>query len=100
MRISNFKKFDLNKMIHKELNKNLVKYFISKNYSKLKSDKITKVAYKNFYFFKFSSKSFFRRSCIRTGLCRSVFRFFKLSRYNCRFFASNGLFVGISKASF
>ena len=100
MRISNFKKFDLNKMIHKELNKNLVKYFISKNYSELKSDKITKVAYKNFYFFKFSSKSFFRRSCVRTGLCRSVFRFFKLSRYNCRFFASNGLFVGVSKASF
>ena len=100
MRISNFKKFDLNRMINKELNKNLVKYFISNNYSILKSDKITKIAYKNFYFFKLSSKSFFRRSCIRTGLCRSVFRFFKLSRYLCRHFASNALFIGVSKASF
>jgi len=100
MRPSNFKKFDLKRMVSKELYKNYVKYFISKNYSFLKSDKITKVAYKNFYFFKFSSKSFFRRSCIRTGLCRSVFRFFKLSRYTCRYFASNGLFIGVSKASF
>jgi len=100
MRVSNFKKFDLKKMVNKELYKNYIKYFISKNYSILKSDKITKIAYKNFYFFKFSSKSFFRRSCIRTGLCRSVSRFFKLSRYSCRQFASNGLFIGVSKASF
>ena len=100
MRVKNLNKFDFKCMINKELYKNYVKYFISNNYSILKSDKITKVAYKNFYFFKFSSKSFYRRSCIRTGLCRSVFRFFKLSRYTCRFFASNGLFIGVSKASF
>jgi ribosomal protein S14 len=100
MRVENFKKFDLKKMVRKELYKNYVKYFISNNYSILKSDKITKVAYKNFYFYKFSSKSFFRKACIRTGLCRSVFRFFKLSRYYCRLYASNGLFIGVSKASF
>lgn len=100
MRISNFKKFDLNKIIHKELNKNFIKYFISRNYSYLKSDKIIKIAYKNYYFYKFSSKSFFRRCCIRTGLCRSVFRFFKLSRYSCRLYASKGFFSGVRKASF
>jgi len=100
MHVNNFKKFDLKKMAQKELHKNFVKYFISSNYSILKSDKITKVAYKNFYFFKFSSKSFFRRACIRTGLCRSVFRFFKLVRYQCRYFASKGLFIGVRKASF
>jgi ribosomal protein S14 len=100
MRVRNFNKFDLKKMVNKELNKNYIKYFISNNYSTLKSDKITKVAYKNFYFFKFSSKSFFRRSCVRTALCRSVFRFFKLNRYSCKSFASKGLFIGVSKASF
>lgn len=100
MNLHNFSKFHTSKMITKEINKNLVKFFISNKHASLKSDKIIKIAYRNFYFYKNSSTSFFRRSCIRSGNCRSVFRFFKMSRYLCRFYASNGFFVGVSKASF
>ena len=100
MNLNNFKKYDLNKMVNKELHKNLTKYFISNNNCNLKSNKIIKIAYRNFYFYKFSSTSFFRRSCIRSGVCRSVFRFFKISRYICRYYASNGMFIGLRKSSF
>lgn len=100
MNLHNFKKFNIKKLIIKELYKNLVKFFISNKYSLLKSDKIIKIAYRNNYFYKNSSISFFRRSCIRSGNCRSVFRFFKMSRYLCKFYASNGFLVGIRKASF
>ena|ERR1700749_2543321 len=93
-------KFNVNKLITKELYKNLTKYFISNKYKVLKSDKIIKIAYKYFYFNKFYSVSFFRRSCIRSTKCNSVFRFFKMSRYLCKYYASNGFFVGLRKASF
>jgi len=100
MNIKNFKKFDLKRMQNKELNKNLIKFIISNKYSILKSNKIIKLAYSSFYFYKFSSISFFRRSCLYSGNCRSVFRFFKMSRFKCRFYASSGILNGLRKASF
>lgn len=100
MNLNNFLKFDTKKMIIKEVNKNLVKFFISNKYKILKSNKIIKIAYRNNYYLKSASSSYFRRSCLRSGNCRSVFRFFKMSRYICRFLASNGFFTGLRKASF
>lgn len=93
-------KFNSKKLIIKETFKNWTKFFIANKYSLLKSDKIIKMAYKYKYFYKFSSISYFRRACVRSTKCNSVFRFFKMSRYICRDFASNAFFSGISKASF
>jgi ribosomal protein S14 len=92
--------FNIKKMINKEYYKNLTKFFIANKCYKLKSNKIIKIAYRYFYFYKFSSISYFRRSCVKSTKCNSVFKFFKMSRYLCRLYASNGFFVGIIKASF
>jgi ribosomal protein S14 len=93
-----FKKFKLT--LNKEVEKNIFKYFLSFKYSNLKSNKIIKLAYKNLYFYKYTSISFFRRACLATGGCRSVFRFFKLSRYTIRIYALSGIIGGLRKASF
>lgn len=100
MNLKNFKKFDIKTMILKEVNKNLVKFIICNKNGNLKTDKVIKLAYRYFYFYKFSSNSFFRRSCIYSGNCRSVFRFFKMSRFNCRYYAFKGMLQGLQKASF
>ena len=100
MNIFTFNKFDTKNLKKKELKKNITKFYLSNKYSILKSDKIIKKAYQNLYYNKYSSVSYFRRSCLVTGNCRSVFRFFKLSRYTCRLYASNGLLTGLRKASF
>lgn len=100
MRIYNFKKYKINQMISKELKKNLIKFFLSNKYNEFKSKKIINFIYRNKIYNKFSSISFFRRSCIQSGSCRSVSRHFKLSRYLCRYYASNGFFSGLRKASF
>jgi ribosomal protein S14 len=100
MNIFAFKKYKIKYMITKELKKNLVKFFLANQYKNFKSNKIIKFIYRNKYYYKYSSISFFRRSCILSGNCRSVFRFFKLSRYLCRYYASNGYIVGLRKASF
>lgn len=96
----NYKKFDIKNMIKKELYKNLVKFFISNKYQILKSNKIIKIAYRNKYYLKQASTSYFRRCCLFLNRGRSIFRFFKMSRYVCRFYASNGLLTGLRKASF
>ena len=93
-------KFKTNMMIKKELKKNLSKFIFLNKYSTLKSNSIIKMAYRNFYFYKYSSSSFFRRSCIKTMWSRSVFRFFKLCRYLSRHYFSNGLLTGVRLASF
>jgi ribosomal protein S14 len=100
MTIYSFNKFKIKKSINKEMKKNLIKYYLSNQYSNLKSKKIIKFAYINLYFYKYSSISFFRRSCLVTGNCKSVFSFFKLSRYTARSYASKGLIIGLRKASF
>lgn len=93
-------KFETCKMIKKELKKNLSKFMLLNKYSILKSNSIIKMAYRNFYFYKYSSSSFFRRSCVKTMWSRSVFRFFKLCRYLSRFYFLNGLSSGVRLASF
>jgi len=60
----NKRKFETCKMIKKELKKNLSKFMLLNKYSILKSNSIIKMAYRNFYFYKYSSSSFFRRSCV------------------------------------
>jgi|ERR1700679_56760 ribosomal protein S14 len=95
-----FNKFKIKECINKEMKKNLLKYFLSNKYSSLKSKKIIKFAYNHLYFYKYSSISFFRRSCLVTGNCKSVFSFFKLSRYTARSYASKGFITGLRKASF
>jgi hypothetical protein len=62
----NKNKFETIKMEKKELKKNLSKFMLLNKYSNLKSDKIIKMVYRNFYFYKYSSISFFRRSCVIT----------------------------------
>ena len=100
MNIFTFKKYDMKKFKNKELKKNLIKYFLSNQYKNFITNKIVKFIYRNKFYYKYSSISFFRRTCILSGNCRSVFRFFKLSRYHCRYYASNGFVVGLRKASF
>jgi ribosomal protein S14 len=58
------------------------------------------MAYKRKYFFKYSSKSFFRKSCLISGNCRSVSSFFKLSRHKIKLYISKGFLSGLRKASF
>ena len=96
----NKKKFKIKLMEKKELKKNLSKFILLNKYNNIKSNKIIKMIYRNFYFYKYSSISFFRRSCILTMWSRSVFRFFKLCRYSSRLYFSNGLFVGVRLSSF
>lgn len=100
MSIFAFKKYKIKKLIIKELKKNLVKYFLSNQHYNFKSNKIIKFIYRNKFYYKYMSISFFRRNCILSGNCKSIFRFFKLSRYHCRYYASNGFIVGLRKASF
>jgi ribosomal protein S14 len=100
MNIFSFNKFKLSKMKRKELKKNISKFYLSNKYREFKSNKIIRIIYRNKYFYKFSSISYYRRACLITGNCRSVFKFFKLSRYTCKALASNGLFTGLRKASF
>jgi ribosomal protein S14 len=100
MSIFAFKKYKIKKFIIKELKKNLVKYFLSNQHDNFKSNKIIKFIYRNKFYYKYMSISFFRRNCILSGNCKSIFRFFKLSRYHCRYYASNGFIVGLRKASF
>lgn len=47
-----------------------------------------------------SSISLYRRFCVLTGYSKSVFRYFKLSRHQCKKYASDGLLVGMRKSSF
>ena len=96
----NKKKFEINKMIKKELKKNFSKFILLNKCYSLKSNILIKMIYRNFYFYKYSSISFFRRSCVKTMWSRSVFRFFKLCRYSSRFYFSNGFFLGVRLASF
>lgn len=100
MNIFAFKKYNLKYMLKKELKKNLLKFFLANQYKNFKSNKIIKFIYRNKYYYKYSSISFFRRSCLLSGNCKSVSRFFKLSRYLCRYYASNGFISGLRKASF
>ena len=100
MKLYNFSKFNTKRMILKELKKNLTKFFISNKYKILKSNQIIKMAYRNNYYSKNASTSYFRRSCLKLGNCRSVFRLFKMSRYMCRYYALNGFLTGLIKASF
>jgi ribosomal protein S14 len=100
MNIFTFKKYNIKRLYNKELKKNLIKYFLSNQYNNFKSNKIIKFIYRNKFYYKYSSISFFRRTCLISGNCRSVFRFFKLSRYLCKHYASNGYIVGLRKASF
>jgi ribosomal protein S14 len=86
------------KLIYAELNKLILKGLMS-NYKFGLRQKI----YFSRHFGKFdksSSVSFYRRSCLITGQPRSVFRRFKLVRHQCKIFASNGLLIGLRKASF
>lgn len=96
----NKNKFELIKMKRKELKKNLSKFILLNKSNSLKSDKIIKIVYRNYYFYKYSSISFFRRSCVVTMWSRSVFRFFKFCRYYSRSLFSKGLLIGIRLASF
>src|ERR1700742_2079549 len=100
MNIFAFKKYNIIYLVNKELKKNLVKFFLANQSKNFKSNKIIKFIYRNKYYYKYSSISFFRRSCILSGNCRSVFRFFKLSSYLCRYYASIGYIVALHKASF
>lgn len=100
MNMHRFEKYRIDILVKKELKKNLVKFFFSNQCRNFRSNKIVKYIYRNKIFNKYSSISFFRRSCLISGNSRSVSRFFKLSRYLCRYYASNGFVMGLRKASF
>ena len=100
MNIFAFNKYNIKGLVKKELKKNLIKYLLSNQYNNFKSNKIIKFSYRNKFFYKYMSISFFRRNCLYSGNGKSVFRFFKLSRYHCKYYASNGFISGLRKASF
>lgn len=100
MNIFAFGKYNLKYMLKKELKKNLLKFFLANQYKNFRSNKIIKFIYRNKFYYKYSSISFFRRNCLISGNSKSVSRFFKLSRYLCRYYASNGFITGLRKASF
>ena len=100
MNIFAFKKYNLKRLLNKELKKNIIKYFLSNQHYYFKSNKIIMFIYRNKYYYKYMSISFFKRSCLLSGNCKSISRFFKLSRYNCKYYASNGFISGLRKASF
>ena len=100
MNIYTFNKYNIKGLVIKELKKNLIKFFLSNQYNNFRSNKIMKFIYRNKFYYKYSSISFYRRSCLLSGNCRSVHRFFKLSRYLCRYYASNGFIIGLRKSSF
>jgi len=100
MNICCFKKYKLNILRRKELKKNIIKYFLSNQYNKFQSNKIIKFIYRNKFYYKYMSLSFFRRNCLLSGNGKSIFRFFKLSRYLCKHYASNGIITGLRKSSF
>jgi len=82
-----------------ELKKSVSKMLLSGCFSKFKSLNFYIYLGKHKYFNKYSSISFFRRSCVYSGICRSVFRKFKLNRYKVKLYAANGLLNGLRKAS-
>jgi ribosomal protein S14 len=100
MNIFTFKKYKTKLLCNKELKKNLIKFFLLNQYKNFKSNKIIRFIYRNKIFYKYNSISFFRRCCLISGNSKSIFRFFKLSRYLCKHYASNGYIVGLRKASF
>lgn len=56
--------------------------------------------FKFFKFRKLSSIAFYRNKCLINDWSRSVFRRFKMSRHQCKFFASFGFICGLRKSSF
>jgi ribosomal protein S14 len=100
MHLSNFKKYDITLMEKLELKKNVSKMLLSGCFDQFKSLRFHIYLGKHKYFSKYGSISYFRRSCIYSGICRSVFRKFKLSRYKVKFYSSYGLLNGLRKASF
>lgn len=100
MNIFAFKKYKIEILVNKEVKKNIVKYFLSNQYKNFRSNKIIQFLYRNKIYYKYSSISFFRRNCLLSGNSKSVFRLFKLDRFLCRYYASNGFISGLRKASF
>jgi ribosomal protein S14 len=100
MNIYCFKKYKIKNLIKKELKKNIIKYFLSNQSKNFKSNKIIKFIYRNKFYYKYMSISFFRRNCLLSGNGKSIFRFFKLSRYLCKHYASNGIITGLRKSPF
>jgi len=100
MNIFCFKKYNIKGLIRKELKKNIIKYFLSNQCNIFQSNKIIKFIYRNKFYYKYMSLSFFRRHCLLSGNGKSIFRFFKLSRYLCKHYASNGFITGLRKSSF
>lgn len=101
MHLSNFNKYrkGLKRFVIIELRKNCIKAILNNKYKDFKSLKFYKYI-NNTILKKQSSLSFYRRSCLLTGNCRSVFRKFKMVRHFCKSYASLGLIAGLRKASF
>ena len=101
MHISNFNKYriQVKRLILVELKKNCVKALLNNKYKEFKSLNFFRLVSKT-VLKKSTSVSFFRRSCLMTGNCRSVSRRFKMVRHFCKSYASYGLLSGLRKASF
>lgn len=85
-----YSKFELKKLVLKSL---LASVFLHKHKKFVFQKNLS-------CFSKKSSISFFRNFCLITNWARSVFRKFKMSRHQSKFFASFGLICGLRKASF
>jgi ribosomal protein S14 len=101
MHLSNFKKYRrlVKLMCVVELKKNCAKAILHSKYKCFKSINFYRSISKTLLNKK-SSISFFRRSCLITGNCRSVSRKFKMVRHFCKHYASYGLISGLRKSSF
>lgn len=93
IRRKNFLKNELNKYLLKSLTRNRTKSF--NKYAKIYFFRLFWKFHK-----KTSSISFLRRSCLITHFTKSVSQTFKMVRHQCKFYATNGLLIGLRKASF
>lgn len=88
--VSGFKKVELNKIVLKSLLRDFSFINIYRFYFNYKLSSYNKNTF-------FTS---FRRSCFLTNYPRSFVRFFKLSRHQAKFYASDGYLNGMRKSSF
>jgi ribosomal protein S14 len=101
MHLSNFNKYrnQIKRVIALEITQKCAKALLCNKYKEFKSIKLYRYISKSILH-KNSSLSFYRRSCLKTGNCRSVFRKFKMVRHFCKSYASYGFISGLRKASF
>lgn len=88
------------KYLPTEINKLVLKSLIAE---RLRKPTIVSKIYFTKLFHKYTKKtaiSYYRTYCHKTGTGKSVFKYFKYGRHECKRLASNGILIGMRKSSF